>query len=189
MIQKLKNGKTPSLVASMTLLIVVIAGSWPVNAQIRDSSIKPKQATSLDIVAYSSITADLARNIIGDAGEIDVIIEGSTDIHSYEPTATDIALVDDADIFLLMANKTATGIGLEGNYDQILSAVESSNPGLQVVFAVNDSTDATHGIIIEHDNLIDKDNPHVWMSPLNAINMTGRIFNAIHAAETNTSLQ
>ncbi|MBD3186758.1 hypothetical protein GF325_08035, partial [Candidatus Bathyarchaeota archaeon] len=46
-----------------------------------------------------------------------------------------------------------------------------------------------HGIIIEHDNLIDKDNPHVWMSPLNAINMTGRIFNAIHAAETNTSLQ
>ena len=45
---------------------------------------------------------DFTKAIVGDEGEVELLIPAGTDSHDYEPSAKDMAKIQDTDIFVMM---------------------------------------------------------------------------------------
>lgn len=122
---------------------------------------------SIKIVTSTNVWTDIAKEVVGDAKDIEVtpIIESNDiDPHSYQPTAADMSTVEKADILV------AGG----GHYDAWLTSA-ASDQGEQVIIsalapvAEHDADhDAEHNHEAEtghegHDHE-DEVNEHIWYS-------------------------
>ena len=76
----------------------------------------------LKVVAANFPCYDFARQLLGDAGEVSMLIRPGVEVHSFEPTPADILSVSDADLFVY--------IGGEGDAwaDDMLSGLEGQGP-------------------------------------------------------------
>jgi manganese/iron transport system substrate-binding protein len=99
--------KAASLRGLLVVLIVV--------ALIGTASVPPAQAQGkrLRIVASFSILADVARNVTGDAADVETLIPLGADPHEFEPSAQDAVTLSEADVVLT--------VGLD--FEQTLSSV------------------------------------------------------------------
>ncbi len=90
----------------------------------------------------------------GDKIEVFNITPSGAEPHSYEPTAKDMALIEDGDLLIL------NGGGLEGWEDNLKNNILDKNK-----------------IIIVGDGIInvEKSDPHIWLSPKLAIKIVGKI--------------
>ena len=106
------------------------------------------------VVTSFTIIADMAREVAGDAAEVDSITKPGSEIHGYEPTPKDIVKAQQADLVLW------NGMNLELWFEKFFQNVKS------VPSAV-----LTEGITpmgISEGPYTGKPNPHAWMSPANA---------------------
>ena len=114
---------------------------------------------SVRVVATTTILGDLAQNVIGDAGEVVVLMPVGVNPHDFQPSAQQVAAIQKADLVV------ANGLGLEEGLNDVLEAAAADgvrvwevgpdiNPRLFV-----DAPDAD-----EHDegNL----DPHFWLDPV-----------------------
>jgi zinc/manganese transport system substrate-binding protein len=84
------------------------------------------------IVASTSVYADLASAVVGDAAEVTAVIDSPTqDPHSYESTARDQLAVDGADIAILNG----------GGYDHFMEDLVASAGTAHVITAVEHAHD------------------------------------------------
>ncbi|MCW1925267.1 metal ABC transporter substrate-binding protein [Luteolibacter arcticus] len=112
------------------------------------SSGKKKVVTSFTIIA------DMAREVAGDAAEVESITKPGSEIHGYEPTPKDIVKAQSADLVLW------NGMNLELWFEKFFQNVKD------VPSAV-----LTEGVLpmgISEGPYTGKPNPHAWMSPANA---------------------
>ncbi|MCC5948238.1 MAG: zinc ABC transporter substrate-binding protein [Nitriliruptoraceae bacterium] len=70
------------------------------------------------VVATTSILGDIVSNIVGDSGEVSVLMPPGADPHAYEPSAADAAMLREADLVV------ANGLLLEENLVSALAAAE-----------------------------------------------------------------
>ena len=85
---------------------------------------------TVKIVTSTKVWADVAQAVIGDAEGVEVepiIASNDTDPHSYQPTAADMALVEQADVLL------AGG----GHYDAWLTEAASSDSAAIILTAID----------------------------------------------------
>ncbi|MBD3230351.1 MAG: hypothetical protein GF329_19385 [Candidatus Lokiarchaeota archaeon] len=148
-----------------------------------------KQNSSIKIMSFNTIVADWISNVIGEVGEVEAIVKGSTDIHTYTFTSLDVQKVASSDIFVKMGVS-----GLEPNVDDLITSANESSGGKLKVFTLKNSTnDKNFGIKMKYDPLIESINGHFWMSPLNAIKLVKKICNRLsqyypeHEEEFNNS--
>jgi zinc/manganese transport system substrate-binding protein len=134
----------------------------------------------LRVVATTTQIEALAREVGGDLIELRGIIPAGADAHEYEPTASDLAALEDADVIL------RHGIGLDGWLDATLSAARDATV-----------TEVTEGILLQRgeaahhgDEADDEDeghdeeaDPHVWFDPDNAKVMVRNIAAALAAVD------
>ncbi len=127
------------LVASMILLAL--------------GACSPQAATGgkLQVITTFTVIADIARNVAGDAADVESITKPDAEIHNYQPTPRDIIRAQDADLILW------NGLNLElwfekffENLDEVPSAVVS---------------DGVEPMGIAEGPYTGKPNPHAWMSP------------------------
>lgn len=107
------------------------------------------------VLTSFTIIADMARNVAGDAAEVESITKPGAEIHGYEPTPKDIVKAQKADLVLW------NGLNLERWFEKFFGSVNG------VPSAV-----VTEGIAplgITEGPYTDKPNPHAWMSPANAV--------------------
>ena len=110
---------------------------------------KPKVVTTFTIIA------DMARNVAGDASEVESITKPGAEIHNYQPTPRDILKARNADLVL------GNGLNLELWFQKFLANL-SGVPNITVsegVVPMSISGGAYEG----------KPNPHAWMSPDNGL--------------------
>lgn len=116
----------------------------------------------LDLVATTSIIADVVGNVAGERAIVSVLFPPGTDPHSFEPTPQDLVEISEADLFFI------NGLGLEFTLERVIQ-----NAGEQVKLV-----EVSEGIepIREIDDLHTDDNlagetgdPHVWMDPNNVV--------------------
>ncbi|TET31879.1 MAG: hypothetical protein E3J69_09655 [Anaerolineales bacterium] len=120
----------------------------------------------LQMVATTSIVADVVANVGGEAIELDVIIPRMTDPHGYQLTPGDLRMLHDADVVFI------NGLGLEESLEQSLSQLPEDIPivslseGIQLrEFTLERAdTDADHDPEAHAATGVD---PHVWFDPLN----------------------
>jgi manganese/iron transport system substrate-binding protein len=106
------------------------------------------------VVTSFTIIADMAREVAGDAAEVESITKPGSEIHGYEPTPKDIVKAQSADLVLW------NGMNLELWFEKFFQNVKD------VPSAV-----LTEGITpmgISEGPYTGKPNPHAWMSPANA---------------------
>lgn len=110
---------------------------------------KPKVVTTFTIIA------DMARNVAGDAAEVESITKPGAEIHNYQPTPRDILRARDADLVL------RNGLNLEQWFEKFLVNL-GKVPSVTV-------SDGVVPMAIAGGAYQGKPNPHAWMSPDNAL--------------------
>lgn len=112
------------------------------------SSGKKKVVTSFTIIA------DMAREVAGEAAEVESITKPGAEIHGYEPTPKDIVKAQQADLVLW------NGLNLEVWFEKFFQNVKNV-PGVVV-------SEGIEPMGIAEGPYVGKPNPHAWMSPANA---------------------
>jgi zinc transport system substrate-binding protein len=123
----------------------------------------------LSVAASLLPLADFARQVGGDRVRVETLIPAGASPHTYELTPAQLQAVSRAHVLVL------NGVGLEYWADKVISA--ANNPDLVVVIASDGL-----GLIAsdEHDS---GGNPHVWLSPLNAIHQVELIRDGLIQAD------
>ncbi|MCX7889324.1 MAG: metal ABC transporter substrate-binding protein [Rhodobacteraceae bacterium] len=123
----------------------------------------------LRVVTTFTVIADMARNVAGDAAEVESITKPGAEIHGYEPTPGDILRAQDADLILW------NGLNLERWFEQFFANL-SGVPSAVV-------SDGVVPLPIAEGAYAGKPNPHAWMSPANALIYVDNIAAAMAAAD------
>lgn len=110
---------------------------------------KPKVVTTFTVIA------DMAKNVAGDAADVESITKPGAEIHNYQPTPRDLLRARDADLVL------RNGLNLELWFEKFLA-----NLGDVPSFTVSDGVEP---MSIAGGAYQGKPNPHAWMSPENAV--------------------
>ena len=53
---------------------------------------------------------DFAKQVVGDEGEVELLIPAGTEPHDYEPSAKDLAKITDADVFVYNSKELETWV-------------------------------------------------------------------------------
>lgn len=170
------------------------------------------QDAPVNVVATTTILADVAQNVGGDLVEISSLLPPDTDGHAYEPTAEDTARVAQADMLLtvgasyesflgrLIENAGAgvttvevsrglamLPLGLAGNDQQHeAEATEEGGDHLPYLGVLGEGFECEphdHEDGEQDDHKHGRCDPHVWMNPQNVIGWVNNIVAAFSAAD------
>ena len=108
-------------------------------------------ADKFKAVTTFTVIADIARNVAGDAAEVESITRAGAEIHNYQPTPRDIVKAQDADLILW------NGLNLETWFQRFFQNLRDI-PSVVV-------SDGVDPIGISEGPYTGKPNPHAWMSP------------------------
>lgn len=141
MFEKATAKKTLVLTGVLAALMLTSAQGW--------AQEKFKAVTTFTVIA------DMAKNVAGDAADVEFITKPGAEIHEYQPTPGDIRRAQGAQLIL------ANGLNLElwfQKFYQNLKGVPEAIVSKGIV-----PTSITEG------PYNGKPNPHAWMSPKNAL--------------------
>ena len=129
----------------------------------------------LNVVATNFPCYDFARQVVGNRGEVTLLIRPGVEVHSYEPAPADIVAIGKADLFVY--------IGGEGDAwaESILAVFDGENAPatLRMMEAVTPVEEADeHGA---HD--APEYDEHIWTSPKNAMAMVQALADALCALD------
>lgn len=112
----------------------------------------------LSIVTTFYPIYDFTKNIVGNEGEVKLMIPSGTEPHDFEPSAKDIAKIEDADIFVYHnENMESWAENLHSKLDKKRVTIVKGTQGMELMPGIAGG---------EHTHKFD---PHTWNSPKMAI--------------------
>lgn len=129
------------------------------------SSVSVAAADKFKVVTTFTVIADMARNVAGDAADIQSITKPGAEIHEYQPTPGDIQRTQGAQLLL------SNGLDLERWFEKFYQQLHDV-PDIVV----------SQGVVpigIVEGPYSGLPNPHAWMSPDNAIIYVNNIRDAL----------
>lgn len=138
----------------------------------------------LAVVATTTIHADLARQIAGDAADVVSLLPAGVDPHDYEPTAADVETIAKADVIVI------NGFDLEAWFGKLKANAGGKAQVVELGRRVKTRKPEAHGSTRNdhgddgHDHDAD---PHIWQSPANARIMVENLRNGFTAADSSRS--
>jgi manganese transport system substrate-binding protein len=132
--------------ASCAVLVLTVVGCGSSGGAASDD--RPLVLTTFTVIA------DMVENVAGDRLVVESITKPGAEIHGYEPTPSDIAKAEKADLIL------DNGLGLERWFEQFVTTSGAEHVTL---------SDGVESIpIAGESHYAGKPNPHAWMSVANA---------------------
>ncbi|MFK8076354.1 MAG: metal ABC transporter substrate-binding protein [Granulosicoccus sp.] len=123
----------------------------------------------LKVATTFTILADMASNVAGDAATVVSVTKPGAEIHNYSPTPKDIGRTRSADLIFW------NGLNLELWFEKFLARLKHVP---QVVLS-----EGVTPLSINSGPYDGKPNPHVWMSPNDALIYVDNIERALSAAD------
>jgi manganese/iron transport system substrate-binding protein len=123
----------------------------------------------LRVVTTFTVIADIARNVAGDAADVESITKPNAEIHNYQPTPGDILRAQKADLILW------NGLNLEMWFEKFFQNL-SEVPAAVV-------SEGVEPMGIAEGPYTGKPNPHAWMSPEATLIYVENIRKAFAAAD------
>lgn len=105
----------------------------------------------MKVVTTFTVIADIARNVAGDAAEVESITKPNAEIHNYQPTPGDIMRAQEADLVLW------NGLNLELWFEKFFENLDGVTQAVV--------SDGVVPMGIAEGPYTGKPNPHAWMSP------------------------
>lgn len=110
----------------------------------------------IQVVATTTVLGDVARNVVGEDGTVEVLLPIGADPHDYQASARQVAAIQEADLVIV------NGLGLEEGLTDVLEGAAADGANILTVAPRLDplpfgaiDPDASAG-----------DDPHVWFDPL-----------------------
>jgi len=144
--------------------------------------IAPEGSSRLAVLTSFAPIHSLTLNVAGDVADVSVLIPPATGPHDYSFSPSDLAKIARADVLIL------NGVGLESWLDkgiktsakQHLRIVDSSR-GIDLITGIRMRNLA--GVKSEPDPDAGGPNPHIWLSPRNAIQQVKNICEGLAASD------
>lgn len=168
------NNKQKMLITSIILVIIIAV------AAITFSNSIPK-SNKLNVIATFYPLAFLSQEIGGDQIQVTQLVPSNTEIHGWEPSASDIMSAEDADVIIY------NGAGLDHWIeDDILTAL--SNTKTRIIVETTLNLDLIANEEEEHEEESEEHDhglydPHTWVSPYMAKLQAEKIYNALVQAD------
>ena len=166
---------------SLALCLAILTG-----ALVGCSTFK-KNDGKLRVIVSVFPVYDWVRNIVGDSDEVDasLLLDSGVDLHSFQPTAEDIAEIAAADVLICLG-------GLSDKWvDEVVRS--SGNKDLTVVRLLDvlgdraKEEELVEGMQGEEEEEEEEEGPeydeHVWLSLKNASYLTGRLAEILAEAD------
>lgn len=156
---------------------------------------------SLQIITTFYPMQALTNAVVGDSAEVTVMMENA-DAHEYEPSAQDIATLNEADVFVYNSEDMETFVPtlLESidNPDLVIieaaSEVELIDGDVETVGETtseeehtDEDTDAETEEDHDHEGHSHETDPHTWLDPVNAVTEAQTIANALTEVDTDNA--
>ena len=161
----------------IALIIILIIGILMV------IFVKPKASNKTDklsIVTTTFSTYDFTRQIVGDKAEVTLLLGPGVDSHSYEPSASDLIKIKDADIFIYIGGEMEQWVDKVFETDIINKEKTKMIHVTECIETIEEQE--VDGAEEEHHHNEDKHNEthdedhehgafdeHIWTSPSNSI--------------------
>ncbi len=137
----------------------------------------------LNVVATTSIVADVVNLVGGDHIVLKTLIPLGSDPHAFEPTPQDIAAVADAHVIF------SNGLGLEAFLDALITNAGKQTPLIPVSYGIltlgsseyEEEAENTH----DHEDV----DPHSWFDPNNVFVWTQNIKSTLQALDPDNASQ
>ncbi len=113
---------------------------------------------------------EFTQQIVGNEAEVKLLIKSGTEVHDFDPSAKDIANIEEADSFIYANDNMETWVSdLKTNLDESNSKVNliSATKGMLLLPGSEENHEEEEE---EHEHEHGYD-PHVWVSPYRAIMM------------------
>ncbi len=165
LISKMKRKKWYLLLVCL-LLAVCLPGC--------DREEKKKGAgEGLLIVATLFPQYDFAREIVGEYGTVQLLLEPGMESHSFDPTTADMKEINSADLFLYTGPELETWVAqIEDSFSKQLTVVNLSESFMEQLEEAphEEKEEAGHHHDVE---------PHIWTNPVYAMEMVRQICDAL----------
>ncbi len=123
------------------------------------------------VITTTSIFADLAKMALGDAAHIESIIPAGTDVHTFQPSPSDVAKIQSADLII------ANGLGLDGWIDAL---VDAAGKGEADTLLLGEGLDQESGwVYLSNTETSGTFDPHIWLDPKGAALYVQRIVDRV----------
>jgi hypothetical protein len=119
------------------------------------------------VIATTSVFADLAKMALGDAAHIESIIPAGTDVHTFQPSPSDVVKIQSADLII------ANGLGLDGWIDALIDAGGKSEADTLLLGEGLD--EESDWVYLNNTEELGAADPHIWLDPKGAALYVQRI--------------
>ena len=159
--------KPKKIICSILLIAIIIS---IIILILHSGNINKKQETGkLKVVVTNFVAYDFVRQIAGDKVELTMLVNPGVESHSYDPTAQDLSLIQNADLFIYI------GGDVEQWSDKVIGSTDLSDVRLLCLLDTVELIEKAHieGAEThehhEHEEL--EFDEHIWTSPANAMKM------------------
>ncbi len=166
----LKTSRIDSIKSSLITIFTCLNAVAPIPASIAQNNSSPKIVTTFLPVHL------FTKAVVGDTGEVEILISPGTEVHDYQATPEDVKLLVQADVLV------ENGLGIE----EFLSALvaNTGNSNLQQINAskgieIIEGEDEHEHDEEEHGHHHEEGNPHVWLDPVLAQQQVANIRDAL----------
>ncbi|ULT56826.1 metal ABC transporter substrate-binding protein [Neobacillus drentensis] len=162
------------LLVPLVIFLLIVSGCS--NTASTKSDKASDGSKKLQIVTTFYPMYYFSKKVAGDAANVELLIPNGVEPHDWEPTAKDMAKIQDADVFIYNSRyfELWTEKVLKSINDSNLQVVEASN-GIKLMNALESEEGNEH--------TTGKD-PHVWLSPVLAQQEVNTIAKAIEQADS-----
>lgn len=127
-------------------------------------------SAELKIVTTDFICYDFARAVFGTDARIDMLIRPGMEVHTYDPTPSDILKISECDLFIYIGGESDSWV------ENILDSFEDNAPeSLKLIDTVDVLEEEKTEEMTVHESGETEEGPeydeHIWTSPRNAILM------------------
>ncbi|WEG72718.1 metal ABC transporter substrate-binding protein [Vagococcus intermedius] len=125
---------------------------------------KSKEADSdkLQVVTTFYPMYDFSKQVVGEKGNVSMLITGETEPHDYEPSAKDIAKIQEADVFVYNSDEMETWVpSVLKSIDTSKVKVIKASQGIKLMEDVTETGEESESHT--HSHGVD---PHVWLDPV-----------------------
>ncbi|MCO6019280.1 MULTISPECIES: metal ABC transporter substrate-binding protein [Carnobacterium] len=151
----MKNKKIMGFSILLLSILFVVAGCG--NKQ------ETAKTDKLQVVTTFYPMYDFTKNVVGDNGEVSVLMKAGTEPHDYEPSAKDIAKIADSDVFVYNSEEMETWVGsVLKNIDTKKTVVIDASKEIKLLEGSHEEEDEDH----DHEGHSHAHDPHVWLDPV-----------------------
>lgn len=165
------------LAVSLSLIILITSGCSPAPAASTDTA---QDSGKLHVITTLFPLYDFSRTMLGEQGDVSLLLPPGVESHAYEPTPQDIVRINKADVFIY------TGEFMEPWAHKILEAVENKNlviidasSGIELMAEDDDHESESAESAEEEEVHAEGVDPHIWLDPVLASQMTDTIANGL----------